>query len=130
MWMLEFNETLLVVYRLRVHNGLADYLSRNQPDPTEWCLSPHSSRICFRLWGTHLFQQDPSPIGSRHGCVQPDVVRTVRVCLSSDQSDSENPPEDQRSGCGGSHCGGGQLGCATHLQMAVNTPLLFQFYRL
>ena len=56
-----------------------------------------------------IVQQDPSHSGNRHGRVQTDLDRTIRVCFSSDHSDPENPPEDQRSGRGGVHYGGPKL---------------------
>ena len=43
--------SLWAIHRPGVDNVLADYLSRNRPDPLEWCLA---SRICaklFMMWG-------------------------------------------------------------------------------
>ena len=51
-WMCQFNVTLQAIHRPGVNNELADYLSRNRPDPTEWSLSLHSCRKLFKLWGT------------------------------------------------------------------------------
>jgi hypothetical protein len=51
-WSLEHQVTLRAVHRPGVDNELADYLSRNRPDPTEWSLSRRAARRLFRHWGT------------------------------------------------------------------------------
>ena len=56
-WMLQFNITMTAVHRPGVNNELADYLSRNLPDPTEWSLSPQSCARLFEHW--HTPQVDP-----------------------------------------------------------------------
>lgn len=50
-WMSLHNVTLEAVHRPGVDNVLADFLSRNRPDPTEWSLSNRACNKLFRLWG-------------------------------------------------------------------------------
>ena len=38
-WMMQHQVTAFAVHQPRVDNELADYLSRNRPDPNEWSLS-------------------------------------------------------------------------------------------
>ena len=43
--------TLFAVHRPGVDNELADFLSRNRPDPGEWSLSSRAAKMLFRIWG-------------------------------------------------------------------------------
>jgi hypothetical protein len=43
---------LQAVHRPGVDNVLADYLSRNRPDPTSWALDRVTVRVLFQMWGT------------------------------------------------------------------------------
>ena len=50
-WALENGVSLWAIHRPGVDKVLADYLSRNRPDPLEWSLA---SRVCvklFAMWG-------------------------------------------------------------------------------
>ena len=51
-WMLQNEVQATAVHRPGVDNTLADFLSRNRPDPNEWSLSPYACRQLFRRWGT------------------------------------------------------------------------------
>ena len=51
-WLISHNVTVFAVHRPGVNNELADYLSRNRPDPTEWSLNPHVAQLLFRRWGS------------------------------------------------------------------------------
>ena len=51
-WLISQNIQVFAVHRPGVNNELADYLSRNRPDPTEWSLNPNAARKLFRRWGT------------------------------------------------------------------------------
>jgi hypothetical protein len=46
-WLIMHAIQLVAVHRPGVDNHLADFLSRNRPDPTEWSLS---ASMCRRLW--------------------------------------------------------------------------------
>ena len=50
-WALANQIQLQAVHRPGLDNVLADYLSRNRPDPTEWALNPQVCRKLFQLWG-------------------------------------------------------------------------------
>ena len=50
--MLEYYVSLLSINRPGIHNELADSMSWNRIDSTDWSFSPHSCRKLFRLWGT------------------------------------------------------------------------------
>ena len=50
-WILQHGVTLRAVHRPGVDNVLADFLSRNRPDPTEWSLSTRACSQLFRRWG-------------------------------------------------------------------------------
>ena len=52
LWLISHNIQVFAVHRPGVNNELADYLSRNRPDPTEWSLNPNAARKLFRRWGT------------------------------------------------------------------------------
>ena len=51
-WAFNHQVMLQAVHRPGVNNELADYLSRNRPDPTEWSLSKRACRMLFQRWGT------------------------------------------------------------------------------
>ena len=51
LWSLQHNVTLSAIHRPGVDNQLADFLSRNRPDPTEWSLSDYACRRLFSMWG-------------------------------------------------------------------------------
>ena len=74
-WMQEYNVTVVAVHRPGVNNELADFLSRNRPDPTEWSLSHRACSKLFRHWGTPQVDLFASPMNhklptwfSRHSC--------------------------------------------------------------
>ena len=47
-----WSTSLLSINRLGIHNKLADSLSWNRIDSTDWSFSPRSCRKLLRLWGT------------------------------------------------------------------------------
>ena len=51
LWALQHNVMLAAVHRPGVDNQLADFLSRNVPDPTEWSLSDCACQRLFSMWG-------------------------------------------------------------------------------
>ena len=48
----QHNVSAVAVHRPGVNNVLADFLSRNRPDPNEWTLSKFTVRKLFRRWNT------------------------------------------------------------------------------
>jgi len=50
-WAIPRSLKLRAIHRPGVNNELADYLSRNRPDPTEWHLSPLIAQRLFQAWG-------------------------------------------------------------------------------
>ena len=80
-WALQHGVTVRAVHRPGVDNALADFLSRNRPDPTEWSLSSRACSKLFRHWGTpqvDLFasqQNHKLPVWfSRHSCLEATAV--------------------------------------------------------
>lgn len=80
-WAMKYSVQLRAIHRPGVDNTLADYLSRNRPDPLEWSLS---TRVCdelFRQWGKPQIDLFASPENhqlplwfSRHA--HPDAIGT------------------------------------------------------
>ena len=76
-WALSHQIQLQAVHRPGLDNVLADFLSRNRPDPTEWSLLPSVCQKLFQMWGQpqiDLFaslQNHQLPLWfSRHPCPQ------------------------------------------------------------
>ena len=50
-WAIQHHVKLVAVHLPGVDNVLADYLSRNRADPTEWTLSKNVTQPLFSMWG-------------------------------------------------------------------------------
>ena len=50
-WAMPRSIRLWAIHRPAINNELADYLSRNRPDPTEWQLVPWLAQHLFWTWG-------------------------------------------------------------------------------
>ena len=48
-WAIPRSLRLQAIHQAGVNNELADYLSVNQPDPTEWKLTPLMAQCLFRM---------------------------------------------------------------------------------
>ena len=64
-WMLLHNVTASAVHRPGVDNQLADYLSRNRPDPNEWSLSDHQCQRLWSMWGRPQLDLFASPLNHK-----------------------------------------------------------------
>jgi hypothetical protein len=51
-WLLLHQVIAHAIHRPGVDNQLADFLSRNRPDPTEWSLADRMCRRIWEVWGT------------------------------------------------------------------------------
>ena len=60
-WIRTIKVSLIAVHRPGVCNELADYLSRNRPDPTEWSLAQHSYNYIVSRWGKPQLDLFASP---------------------------------------------------------------------
>ena len=61
LWLMQVHVTAFAVHRPGVDNELADYLSRNRPDPNEWSLSQRVCQALFRRWGKPQIDLFASP---------------------------------------------------------------------
>ncbi len=64
-WAFKHNVLFTAVHRRGIHNQLADFLSRNRPDPLEWSIHEGLLRRVFALWGTPLIDVFASPQNHR-----------------------------------------------------------------
>ena len=60
-WARQMDVHLIAVHRPGVCNELADYLSRNRPDPTEWSLAQQSYNLIVSRWGQPQLDLFASP---------------------------------------------------------------------
>ena len=63
-WTIPRSIRLRAIHRPGAKNELADFLSRNRPDPTEWCLNPKVVHTLFRYWSRS--QVDLFAIHTKH----------------------------------------------------------------
>ena len=64
-WTLQHSVILQAVHRPGVLNVLADFLSRNRPDPTEWTLSSRATKKLFERWGRPQIDLFASPLNHK-----------------------------------------------------------------
>ena len=64
-WLFDRDISVVAVHRPGVNNELADFLSRNRPDPTEWSLHPAIANRLFTRWGRPQLDLFASPLNNK-----------------------------------------------------------------
>ena len=64
-WLISHEVTIEAIHRPGVDNHLADFLSRNRPDPVEWSLADHLCNALWQRWGLPQIDLFASPLNHK-----------------------------------------------------------------